>query len=94
MTRFDKQRFAQRLSETSLQRIISEYEPNTLQDNDEIFQLKSIVENLNEVDKRVLILYADLHSLRNVAKVLDTTVYFVDSKLRDIRKKINNKLNR
>lgn len=92
MTRFDKERFAQRLSETSLQRIIEEYEPDTFQDNDEIFQLKSIVENLNEIDKRVLILYADLHSLRNVAKVLDTTVYFVDSRLRDIRQKINNKL--
>ena len=92
MTRFNKEHFAQRLSETSLQRIIEEYEPNVLQDDDKSFQLKSIVENLNEVDKRVLILYADLHSLRNVAKVLDTTVYFVVSKLRDIRKKINNKL--
>lgn len=92
MTRFDKERFTQRLSETSLQRIINEYTPDTFQDDDNTFQLKTIVENLNEVDKRVLILYADLHSLRNVAKVLDTTVYFVDSKLRDIRKKINNKL--
>lgn len=92
MTRFDKDKFTQRLSETSLQRIIEEYQPNVLQDDDTTFQLKSVIQNLNEIDKRVLILYADLHSLRNVAKVLDTTVYFVDSKLRDIRKKINNKL--
>lgn len=92
MTRFDKDKFTQRLSETSLQKIIEEYEPNTFQDDDNSFQLKTVIQNLNEIDKRVLILYADLHSLRNVAKVLDTTVYFVDSKLRDIRKKINNKL--
>lgn len=92
MVRFNKERFTQRLSETSLQRIIEEYQPDTFQDDDKSFQLKSVIQNLNEIDKRVLILYADLHSLRNVAKVLDTTVYFVDSKLRDIRKKINNKL--
>ena len=92
MTRFNKEHFAQRLSETSLQRIISEYEPDTFQDDDNIFQLKKIVENLNEVDKRILILYADLHSLRNVAKVLDTTLYFVHNKLQSIRQKINDKL--
>ena len=59
------------------------------QDDDLQLRIRKLLStDLNVIERRVLLLYAELGSLRKVAKVLNvspTTVYY---KLRDVREKI------
>lgn len=67
---------------------MAEYKPNPLIDTDDTLALKTAIERLPEADRRILILYADLGSIRKVAMVLDTTYYYVQLKLKEIKQKI------
>ena len=71
-----------------IRKIMAEYSPNPLMDTDDILMLKNAIERLPEADKRILILYADLGSIRKVAMMLDTTYYYVQLKLKEIKQKI------
>lgn len=71
-----------------IKKILAEYSPNVLTDTDDILRLKIAVESLPEADKRILILYADMGSIRKVAMMLDTTYYYVQLKLKEIKEKI------
>ena len=59
------------------------------QDDDLQLRIRKLLStDLNVIERRVLLLYAELGSLRKVAKVLNvspTTVYY---KLKDVREKI------
>lgn len=71
-----------------IRKIIAEYAPDPLNDTDDTLALKNAIELLPEADRRILILYADLGSIRKVAMMLDTTYYYVQLKLKEIKQKI------
>lgn len=71
-----------------IKKIMAEYAPDTLNDTDDTLALKNAIERLPEADRRILILYADLGSIRKVAMMLDTTYYYVQLKLKEIKQKI------
>lgn len=67
---------------------MAEYAPDPLNDTDDTLALKTAIDRLPEADKRILILYADLGSIRKVAMMLDTTYYYVQLKLKEIKQQI------
>lgn len=71
-----------------IKKILAEYAPDPLNDTDDTLALKNAIERLPEADKRILILYADLGSIRKVAMMLDTTYYYVQLKLKEIKQQI------
>ncbi len=64
------------------------FRPNKFRDTETEYRLKCILNNLSEVDKRILILYAEYASIRDVAKVLNTTYHYVSKKLKEIRNEL------
>lgn len=71
-----------------IRKIMAEYAPDPLNDTDDTLALKTAIDRLPEADKRILILYADLGSIRKVAMMLDTTYYYVQLKLKEIKQQI------
>lgn len=71
-----------------IKKIMAEYKPNALTDTDDMLRLKTAIESLPEADRRILILYADMRSIRKVAMMLDTTYYYVQLKLKKIKQRI------
>lgn len=71
-----------------IKKILAEYSPNPLMDTDDMLRLKTAIDRLPEADKRILILYADLGSIRKVAQLLNTTYYYVQLKLKEIKQQI------
>ena len=67
---------------------MAEYSHTAPTDTDDTLALKNAIERLPEADKRILILYADLGSIRKVAMMLNTTYYYVQLKLKEIKQKI------
>lgn len=65
------------------------FRPNIFRDTEQEYRLKSALNRLNEVDKRIIILYAELSSIRDVAKILDTTYHYVSKKLKNIRNELH-----
>lgn len=61
------------------------FKPNPMKDTEQEFRLKSSLSNLSEVDKRILILYAEYASIRDVAKILGSTYHYVNKKLKNIK---------
>ena len=55
---------------TILKKSQEEYLPNILEDSEEIFKLKTIVNNLPEVDKIIFLAYVELRSFTELSKVL------------------------
>ena len=64
------------------------FKPNPMKDTEQEYRLKCLLSNLSEVDKRILILYAEYASIRDVAKILDTTYHYVSKKLKEIRNEL------
>ena len=76
----------------SLKKIYEDYEPDTLNDTEEMYALKEAIKSLPVGDKAIMLLYTDLGSIYRVAtllKVHPTTVY---SNLKRIREIIKNKI--
>ena len=61
------------------------FKPNLMRDTEQEYRLKSALNRLNDVDKRIIILYAEYSSIRDVAKILDTTYHYISKKLKSIR---------
>ena len=55
---------------TILKKSQEEYLPNVLEDSEEIFKLKTIVNNLPEVDRIIFLAYVELRSLTELSKIL------------------------
>lgn len=64
------------------------FKPNLMRDTESEYNLKCALNRLNEVDKRIIILYAEYSSIRDVAKILDTTYHYVSKKLKEIRNEL------
>lgn len=64
------------------------FKPNLMRDTEQEYRLKSALNRLSEVDKRILILYAEYSSIREVAKILNSTYHYINKKLKGIRNEL------
>lgn len=82
--------------------IFKDYEANLLEDDEWLYNLKEVIFSLPESEKIIILLYADLQSMRKVARKLHVstaTAYLaidrirnkVIEKLYDIYKPLDNK---
>ena len=65
--------------------IQTNFKPNPMKDTEQEYRLKCTLNKLSEVDKRILILYAEYASIRDVAKILGSTYHYTCKKLKSIR---------
>ena len=65
--------------------IQTNFKPNIFSDTEQEYRLKSALNHLSEVDRRILILYAEYASIRDVAKILNTTYHYINKKLKGIK---------
>ena len=76
----------------NLNRILEDYQPDNdiFSEEDEVVaKLKDVIFNrLSEIDRRVILLYAELQSQRKVAKLLGVSASTVNILIRRIRKEI------
>ena len=73
----------------SLQKIIDEYDSDIFVDDDRIFRLKEIINELDDLDKAILIVYADEGSMEKTGKkfnVSSATIYYNIKRIRNIIK--------
>lgn len=61
------------------------FKPNPMKDTENEYNLKCALNHLSEVDKRILILYAEYASIRDVAKILGSTYHYTCKKLKEIK---------
>ena len=78
----------------SLKKIYEDYEPDTLNDTEEMYTLKEAIKELSTGDRAIMLLYTDLGSIYRVGELLKihpTTVYSNIKRIREIIKsKIGN----
>ena len=73
----------------SLQKIEEEYEGDFLKDDDQMFKLKQIINELDDLDKAILIVYSDEGSMAKTGKkfnVSSATIYYNIKRIREIIK--------
>ena len=61
------------------------FKPNIFSDTESEYNPKCALNHLSEVDKRILILYAEYASIRDVAKILGSTYHYTCKKLKGIK---------
>ena len=76
----------------SLSKIEEEYEGNILKDDDQMFKLKEIIENLDDLDRSILIIYADEGSMKKAGKKFNVSAATIYSNIKRIRQIIKEKL--
>lgn len=76
----------------SLKKIEEEYEGDFLKDDDQMFKLKEIIENLDDLDRAILIIYADEGSMAKAGKKFNVSAATIYSNIKRIRQKIKDKL--
>lgn len=77
---------------TSLQKIEEEYIGDFLKDDDRMFKLKGIIENMDDLDRAILIVYADEGSMAKAGKIFNVSAATIYSNIKRIRQKIKEKL--
>lgn len=76
----------------SLQKIEEEYEGDFLKDDERIFRLKQIINELDDLDRAILIIYAEEGSMAKAGKKLNVSAATIYSHIRRIRNIIKDKL--
>ena len=76
----------------SLQKIEEEYEGDFLKDDDQMFKLKEIIENLDDLDRSILIVYADEGSMAKAGRKFNVSAATIYSNIKRIRQVIKEKL--
>lgn len=77
---------------TSLSKIIDEYNSDILVDDDRIFRLKEIINELDDLDKALLIVYADEGSMAKAGKKFNVSAATIYTNIKRIRQEIKEKL--
>lgn len=77
---------------TSLQKIEEEYIGDFLKDDDQMFKLKEIIENLDDLDRAILIVYADEGSMAKAGKKFNVSAATIYTNIKRIRQIIKEKL--
>ena len=78
--------------QVSLQKIEEEYEGDFLKDDERIFRLKQIIDELDDLDKAILIIYADEGSMAKAGKKLNVSAATIYANIKRIRDIIKEKL--
>ena len=76
----------------SLQKIEEEYIGDFLKDDDRIFRLKEIINELDDLDKALLIVYADEGSMAKAGKKFNVSAATIYTNIKRIRQVIKEKL--
>ena len=76
----------------SLSKIEEEYEGDLLTDDDEMFKLKQIIDDLDDLDKAILIIYADEGSMAKAGKKLNVSAATIYANINRIRQIIKERL--
>ena len=76
----------------SLSKIEEEYEGDLLTDDDEMFKLKQIIDELDDLDRAILIIYADEGSMAKAGKKLNVSAATIYANINRIRQIIKEKL--
>ena len=76
----------------SLSKIEEEYMGDFLKDDDQMFKLKQIIENLDDLDRAILIVYADEGSMAKAGKKFNVSAATIYSNIKRIRQVIKEKL--
>ena len=76
----------------SLSKIEEEYEGDFLKDDERIFRLKQIIDELDDLDKAILIIYADEGSMAKAGKKLNVSAATIYANIKRIRDIIKEKL--
>ena len=77
-----------------LKRALKEYEPNILEDSEEIYRIKQAVDNLQEVDRIIFLLYTELRSFTALSTILGISRSSCFWTVKRIREEIKEKLQR
>ena len=76
----------------SLSKIEDEYEGDFLKDDERIFRLKQIINELDDLDRAILIIYADEGSMAKAGKKLNVSAATIYANIKRIRNIIKAKL--
>ena len=76
----------------SLQKIEEEYEGDFLKDDERMFKLKQIIDELDDLDKAILIIYADEGSMAKAGRKLNVSAATIYANIKRIRDIIKEKL--
>ena len=76
----------------SLQKIEEEYESDFLKDDDRIFRIKEIINELDDLDRSLLIVYADEGSMAKAGKKFNVSAATIYTNIKRIRQIIKDKL--
>ena len=76
----------------SLQKIEEEYEGDFLKDDDRIFRIKQIINELDDLDRSILIIYADEGSMKKAGDKFNVSAATIYSNIKRIRQIIKEKL--
>ena len=76
----------------SLSKIEEEYEGDFLKDDERMFKLKQIIDELDDLDKAILIIYADEGSMAKAGKKLNVSAATIYSHIKRIRNIIKERL--
>ena len=76
----------------SLSKIEEEYEGDFLKDDEMMFKLKQIINELDDLDKAILIIYAEEGSMAKAGKKLNVSAATIYANIKRIRDIIKDKL--
>ena len=77
---------------TSLQKIIDEYDSDILKDDDRMYKIKQIINELDDLDKAILIIYADEQSMAKAGSKFNVSAATIYTNIKRIRNIIKEKL--
>ena len=76
----------------SLQKIIDEYDSNIFIDDERMYKIKQIINELDDLDKAILIVYADEGSMAKAGRKFNVSAATIYSNIKRIRQIIKDKL--
>ena len=77
---------------TSLKKIEEEYVDDIFVDDDKMYKLKQIINELDDLDRAILIIYADEQSMAKAGKKFNVSAATIYSNIKRIRNIIKEKL--
>ena len=76
----------------SLSKIIDEYNSDILVDDDNMYKLKQIINELDDLDRALLIIYADEGSMAKAGRKFNVSAATIYTHIKRIRQMIKDKL--
>lgn len=76
----------------SLDKIEEEYKKDPIKDDDRMYKIKQIIDELDDLDKAILIVYADEGSMAKTGKKFNVSAATIHSNIKRIRNIIKEKL--